>query len=442
MLLIFLTIIIILLFFSFVFSGSETAFFAFSKQNHTKLRNKLEKNSQSHEIFVRLNAIESLLSNPAGLLATILFSNLMVNTTASSIFTLLMINLAAKFNFSRDLLVSVGATILTIILVAVCEITPKVIAIRNPARFAIRTVGFIGVLRKMFSFITNPLNRISDWMLKKISTYVHKTPFPSIDDLKTIIDISEDQGLITPEEEDFLFNLLELSNRRVSEIMTPRIKMICLEQEATITDAYRLINKESLPLYSRIPVYKNNIDNITGVLYLKDLVTKARRRTSSQNRKFLTQSVNDIARPAYFIPENKILSSLLEELRKKDSHIAIVIDEYGQTAGLITLEDILETLLGEIQDEYDTSEEIPYQSIDTKSYLVSGDIDLNVLDQLFEDFSRDIPESAGDRLSGFIYHSWGKIPKKGEILTYRNFRIEIKDIRRKRINKVLITKIK
>jgi CBS domain containing-hemolysin-like protein len=353
-----------------------------------------------------------------------------------------MITIAEQYKFSRDLLVSIGAIALTVILVTFCEITPKVVAIRRPTRFALRTVWFVGILKKIFSLITTPLNRMSDWMIKKISAYVHKTPFPSIDDLKTIIDISEDQGLIAPEEEDFLFNLVELSNRRVSEVMTPRIKMICLQQEATITDAYELINKETLPLYSRIPVYKDNIDNISGVLYLKDLITKTRRRTSSRNRNFFTQSVKDITRPAYFVPENKNLSSLLEELRKKDSHIAIVIDEYGQTAGLVTLEDILETLLGEIQDEYDSFEEMPYQLIDTKSYLVSGDIDLNTLDQLFDDFSRDIPESAGERLSGFIYHYWGKIPKKGEILTYRNFRIEIKDIRRKRINKVLITKIK
>jgi CBS domain containing-hemolysin-like protein len=130
----------------------------------------------------------------------------------------------------------------------------------------------------------------------------------------------------------------------------------------------------------------------------------------------------------------------LEELRKKDSHIAIVIDEYGQTAGLVTLEDILETLLGEIQDEYDTSDEMPYKLIDTQSYLVSGDIDLNTLDRLLE-FGRDIPKQAGDRLNGFIHHHWGRIPREGEVLSYRNFHIEIKEVKRKHINKVLITKI-
>jgi putative hemolysin len=136
------------------------------------------------------------------------------------------------------------------------------------------------------------------------------------------------------------------------------------------------------------------------------------------------------------------LSSLLEELRKKDSHIAIVIDEFGQTAGLITLEDILETLLGEIQDEYDTTDEMPYKLISIQSYLVSGDIDLQTLDRLFGNFSQEIPRYVSGRLSGFIHHHWGKIPRQGEILTYKNFRIEIKDIYRKRINKVLITKIK
>lgn len=437
---IYLLIIVVLLFLSFVFSGSETAFFAFSKSSHAGLRQKLVVSHYNNKILSRLNIIETLLTNPSRLLATILFSNLLVNTTVSSIFTLFIITLTKSYNLPRDLFVSIGAIFLSIILVSLCEITPKVLALRKPGRFVLRTAWFINVLGKMFSFITTPLNKISEWFLNKISAYIHKTPFPSVDDLKTIIDISEDYGLITPEEEDFLFNLVELSTRRVSEVMTPRIKMICLPEETTIADTYKLLKKEMLPLYSRFPLYKSNIDNITSVLYLKDLIIGKKHTRRGSN--FFNTPIKNIARPPYFVPENKTLSSLLQELRKKDSHIAIVIDEYGQTAGLVTLEDILETLLGEIQDEYDTSEELPYQLIDTKSYLVSGDIDFNTLDQLFDDFSRYIPKQITDRLSGFIYHYWGRIPQKGEILTYHNFRMEIKDVKRTRINKVLITKIK
>jgi putative hemolysin len=145
-------------------------------------------------------------------------------------------------------------------------------------------------------------------------------------------------------------------------------------------------------------------------------------------------------RPAFFVPENKSLSELIEELRKKDSHIAIVIDEFGQTAGLITLEDILEVLLGEIQDEYDISSELPYERLNENSYLVSGDIDLKALDQLFPNFSIDLPPEAGYRLSGFIHHTWGRIPRLNETLTYKNYRLQIKEKSKHRIEKILITK--
>lgn len=433
---IYLLVVIILLFFSFIFSGSETALFAFTQTSRTKIReDSALKHVQGRSIVTRLNTIESLLNNPSGLLATILFSNLLVNTTASSLFTLFVITLARTYDLPRDLFITLGAIVMTIMLVTLGEITPKVIALRKPARFALQIVGVINLVSKIFSFITVPLRKFGDWLLVKISKYVSKTPFPSEDDLRTIIDLSEEQGLIALEEEDFLFNLVDLSHRRVSEVMTPRIQMVCLDRNTTISNAFKLITKETLPLYSRIPIYKENIDNIIGVVYLKDLLTKSRTRT------FLSQTVEQIARPPYFVLENASLSSLLEELRKKDSHIAIVIDEYGQTAGLVTLEDVLETLLGEIQDEYDTTEEMPYKLIDTQSYLVSGDIDLNTLDKIFHGFSQDIPRQAGDRLSGFIFFNWGRIPVQGEILTYKNFRLEIKAVTRKRIVSVLITKL-
>lgn len=431
-----LFVVLLLLFISFIISGSETALFAFTKITRAKIRADTGATIKSRTILLHLDIIETLLNNPSRLLATILLVNLLVNTSASSLFTLFMIVFAKTYNLPRDLFVMIGAIVMMILLITVGEITPKIIAIRKPARFALRTAWFINLLKKIFAFITVPLQKIGDWLLTKLTKYIQKTPFPSEDDLRTIIELSKAQGLIIQDEEQFLFNLLDLSHRRVSEIMTPRFKTFCLNKDMTIAEAFKLITLSSFPLYSRIPIYKENIDNIVGILYLKDIATKGTKR-SLQNK-----SIAEIARPPYFVPENKTLSSLLEELRKKDSHIAIVIDEYGQTAGVVTLEDILETLLGEIQDEYDTSAEMPYKLIDTESYLVSGDIDIKMLDRLFGDFSKGIPGYAGDRLSGFIHHHWGRIPRQGEILSYQNFRIEIKDVQRKRINKVLITKIK
>jgi putative hemolysin len=433
--LIYLIIVIILLLLSAVISGSETALFAFNRTMRAKIREDTRYTIKDRHILNRLNIIDSLLNNPSSLLATILFSNLLVNTTMSSLFTLFVIVLAKNYNLPRDLFITIGALVITTLLVTIGEIAPKIIALRQPSRFALHTTWLVNLFSKGFSFITIPLQKLGDWLLAKLNLYVHKTPFPSEDDLRTIIELSSQQDLIRSEEKDFLFNLVDLSLRHVSEIMTPRIDMTCIIKDAKIGEAIKLLTDRTLPLVSRIPVYKDRIDNIIGVLYLKDLVAKSR------SRKFLSQTVEHIMRPVYFVPENKSLSELLEELRKKDSHIAIVIDEFGQTAGLITLEDILEVLLGEIQDEYDTGAELPYLRIGENSYLVSGDIDLKALDQLFPNFSIDLPRQAGYRLSGFIHHTWGRIPKLDETLVYKNYHLQIKGLSKQRIEKILITKI-
>ncbi len=433
--LIYLVIVFILLLLSAILSGSETALFAFTRTMRTKIREDTRYTIKDRHVLNRLNIVDSLLNNPSSLLATILFSNLLVNTTASSLFTLFVIVLAKNYNLPRDLFVTIGALVMTVLLVTIGEITPKIVALRQPSRFALRTTWFVNLFSKCFSFITIPLQKLGDRLLAKLNLYVHKTPFPSEDDLRTIIELSSQQNLIQPEEKKFLFNLVDLSLRYVSEIMTPRINMTCIIKDTKIGEAIKLLTDRSLPMVSRIPVYKNRIDNIIGVVYLKDLVAKGR------SKKFLSQTVEDIMRPVYFVPENKSLSELLEELRKKDSHIAIVIDEFGQTAGLITLEDILEVLLGEIQDEYDIGAELPYLRVGENSYLVSGDIDLKALDQLFPNFSIDLPPEAGYRLSGFIHHTWGRIPKLNETLIYKNYQLQIKEISRHRIEKILITKI-
>jgi putative hemolysin len=329
---------------------------------------------------------------------------------------------------------SLGTIVITLLVIILGEITPKIIALRYPIRVITTTKNIIKFIFITLGSITFPLHKIGLQLIKKTLKIFHQPPFPTTEEIKTFIEVSVKHGTLSSEEEDFLTNLVELSKRRASEIMTPRIKMVCLDENLNVEETLNLIYSNRLPLISRIPVYRKTIDCITGVLYLKDLLTLSTR--ANYERK-----LSEIVRPAYFVPESKPLNELLEELRKSDSHIAIVIDEYGQTAGLITLEDILETLVGEIQDEYDREDTLPYKLVGSKSYLVSGDIDLKTLDQLFEGFSSLRDKTSADRLSGFILELWGRIPKRGEILSFGDYRFEIKDIRRKRINKILITKI-
>ncbi|MDW7987873.1 MAG: hemolysin family protein [candidate division WOR-3 bacterium] len=426
---IYLIITAFLLILSFLFSGSETAFFTIAGHKEKYLTVTSVK-FQKHHLFIK-----TLLNNPAQLLSVILLANLLVNTTASSLFTLFAIKLSETSAWPQNLIVSIGTVIFTIILIICGEITPKIFAVRQPQKLLKFSLGLIKLVYNIFGVFTVPLNTIGAKFSDKILKIFHTPPFPTIEEIKTFIEHSVKKGGLTLQEENFLINLIELTTRRVSEVMTPRIKMICLNEDLTVQETLHLIFQNKLPLISRIPVYRKTIDHITGILYIKDLIVIA----SSAN---YAKRIAEFVRPAYFVYESKTLDELLEELRKKDSHIAIVIDEYGQTAGLVTLEDILETLVGEIQDEYDHDAEIPYRPIDSQTFLVSGDIDLKTLDQIFEDFSRLNEHSQAERLSGFILETWGKIPKRGEILTLGNYRIEINDIKRNLINKVLITKLK
>ncbi|MGQ9707701.1 MAG: hemolysin family protein, partial [bacterium] len=238
------------------------------------------------------------------------------------------------------------------------------------------------------------------------------------------IEVGQEQGILLDVEDDILRNLLELDKRTVSEVMTPRSEIVAIEENATINAALQLCHDYG---FSRIPVYAANLEHITGILYAKELLTAPD----------LSQAVTTISRQPYFIPEVKRLSSLLDELRRKNSHIAIVVDEFGQTAGLVTLEDILEAIFGEISDEFDRGEELPYQKLDDEGYLVDGDIDLATLNRLFKNAFRNVRH---ERLSAFIHDRLGRLPRPGDRIDLPGLKITVQEVSDRKLEKVLIKK--
>ena len=235
-----------------------------------------------------------------------------------------------------------------------------------------------------------------------------------------------ESGVIQAEEGEMIRSIFEFSDTTVREVMVPRIDMVAAEKNITVDELLRLFQEEK---HSRIPLYDEQIDHIIGIVYAKDLLIEI----AEKGKENLV--VRHIMRNAYFVPENKKISEILKEFRQAKVHMAIVVDEYGGTAGLVALEDVLEEIVGEIQDEYDIEEERDYVKVNENTYLM--DAGLNI-DDVNEILRSEIPNADYDTLGGFIYHQLGFIPQGGEVVTWDNYTFTIKEIDGNRISKVLV----
>lgn len=342
-----------------------------------------------------------------------------------------MIYLAQNFSPAKagwDWFLAVGSVVMTLILLIFGDTVPKVFAQKNPQKVALTTSRFLLVSEKIFAPLIGILSSFGKVLIPKTRGIQE---FPTLLEFKRMIELGKKEGVIVEAEEEILGNLLEFNKRTVSEVMTPRIALVSIERSASLEAAIKVARESK---FSRIPVYDGGVDNIIGILHIKDIIPKL------QNRNLKSIRVDSFLRPVDFFPETKKLSQALEVLRKRGSHIAIVVDEFGQTAGIVTLEDILEAILGEIKDEYDTDlDELPYFRVKERGYLVDGEIDLKTLNRLFDGVFHDLEF---ERLSGFIQHHFGRLPRVGDSLVYKNLKVEVKEVREKRLEKVLIESLK
>ncbi len=398
-----LLLTILLLSLSAFFSGSEAAFFSLASYHKTEQPK-----------------IKQLLASPQRLLATIIFGNLTVNTSATAIFTLFLINFAHTNNLPLARVLGIGGVIMTTALLLVGELSPKIFAARKPlpfARFASPIITIFQTLLTPFTFLLTKLTTIFTFIPQE-------KPQLSDEELHTMVEIGKEQGIFSGGEEEILRNLIDFDKRTVSEVMTPRSEIVAVPSTATIAQALSFAQDAG---FSRLPVYEGNIDDIIGIVYVKELLT-----APNPEAKVTTE-----ARLPYFIPEVKRLLPLLNELRRKNSHIAVVVDEFGQTAGLVTLEDLLEAIFGEIADEFDLAEELPYQKLNEDKFLVDGEIDLATLNHLFDNAFAAVQF---DRLSTFIHDYLGRLPTTGDKIEFRSLEIFLIEVTGRKIEKVLIVK--
>lgn len=407
--LIFLLVVLLLL--SAFFSSTETAY---SSANKIRLKNYAEEGRRGAK-----NAYE-IINNFDHALSTILIGNNLVNIAAATISG----NIAANI-FGGNTGLVISTVIMTILVLIFGEVLPKSFAKENAEMLALSISGIVIFLMKLFKPLT--------WMLVQLKVLLSKVvqskeAIPSIteQELKEMINISEEEGVIENHERELVQNSLDFNDIKVGEILTPRTDIIAVDIESPVDSISRLLLEER---FSRVPVYEGTIDNIIGILSERDFL-----RHVIRNQSFV---MRELLRTPLFVYESMTVSRLLAQLQKDHLHMAIVIDEFGGTSGLITLEDILEELVGEIWDEHDEKKN-DYLEIDDHTFQFSGDFPL-------EEFARmlnvELPDSAYYTLGGWLGEEFQKIPSENEKLTYDTFSITITEAEERRIRKVKVTKL-
>jgi len=406
-----LTLLIIGLLLSGFFSSSETALFSISR---VKALHIAKDGSSTGLLILKMKR------DSHTLLATILIGNNLVNIAASAIATSIAIS------YFKSNAIGIATGIMTMLILIFGEILPKSFANHNNILVARLVIYPLFWFSKLFYPLICILNFIPR-LLGNINTS-HRTV--TEDELMTMVEVVEEEGEIKEEEKEYITNIFEFDDTSCSEIMTPRADMFVLDVSQDMD-----IKKILRTGYSRIPVIEDSIDNIIGILHVKDLFTNFQKACESKSD--MPLDVKQIMKKPYFIPESKKLDSLLHDFKQKKNHMAIVVDEHGGISGIVTLEDVVEEIFGEIIDETDTmAPDIVKLKGDT--WLVIGRIDI---DDLNKELEIQIPESnTYDTFSGFFLEQIGRIPKSGESITINKWVATVKDMDGNRIQSFIIKK--
>jgi putative hemolysin len=414
-------ILLFLLFCSAIFSGSEVALFSLDEKKIDDIKK---------DTGILGTYISKLLLFPKRLLVTILIGNTLANVAASIISVSIALEIANLNNIPVDIALLIQIIILTIIVILFAEITPKVWANRHPIYFS----KIIAFPLYWVSFFLSPISKLLTILIKKATSRVKydksKTALSSTE-IADLADIGVERGTIEVEEHGLIHGLVAFKSINVREIMTPRVDMVAIPNNIKLSDLIDLIKDSG---HSRIPVYKDDLDNILGILYAKDLLPYL-----NSELNLSTFELEKIIRECIFVPETKLISKLMHEFQEKNMHLSIVVDEYGGTSGLITLEDILEEIVGEIRDEFDDEEEEIVEVSENK-FIMSGKVDIDEIEEKLN-INIDVPDEDFETLGGFIFNHAGTIPEVGFSFSQYGYSYKVIEIENNRITKVEIEKL-
>jgi putative hemolysin len=403
-------IVVILLVGSALISGSEVAYFSLSPTDKQNLEDRSSRNSR---------AVLELIRKPARLLGTILITNNFINVGIVILSSFVM-NKLIDFGSSKTLQFLVQVVVVTFILLLFGEILPKLYANLYSSRFA----QFMAYPLKFFGKLFYPISSLLIYSTSMVNRRLaRKKQNISIDELSEALELTSDN---ISEDKNILEGIIKFGNIDVKEIMKARIDVVSADIKTNLDELISIAIDSG---YSRIPIFDKTFDNVKGILYIKDLLPHIQK-----SKNFKWQS---LIRPLYYVPENKKIDDLLNEFQTKKIHMAIVVDEYGGTSGIITLEDIIEEIFGEITDESD-EDEVFFNQISADEYLFNGKILLNDLYKILET-EDDIFESVrgdADTLAGLILELKGDFPDKGEKTSFRNFEFIIEAVDKRRIKQI------
>ena len=365
--------------------------------------------------------IERLHKDPNAYLSTILIFNTVAIIVASSAATLLALRLSP----ARVAEWAVSIVLSLVVLIA-CEITPKTLALQRAEKVALRLARLVAGA----TLVMRPLG----WVLTAVTRLILRImgaraqvrgPFVTEEELKMLVSVGEEEGVLEEEEREMIHGIFEMGDMRVREVMVPRTDLVAIEAGERVERAVDLVTKHG---HTRLPVYENNLDHIVGVLYAKDLLRAVVRGEQ--------KSLREIARRPYFTPESNKVQDVLRDLRKNRVHMAIVVDEYGGTAGAVTIEDILEEIVGPIQDEYDIGEEDEMQFISPNEVVLDGRVSVDDVNELLK---LEIAADDYDTIGGYVLNQLGAAPKVGATLKLGTAELRVEAVQGTRIKKVRVT---
>lgn len=384
-----------------------------SSANKIRLLQKQDEGVRAADMVLRL------IEQPERYLPTLLVLTLASDTGAAA----LAATLAAKyFPFAA----AMATGVVTLLLFVYAEMVPKTFAINSPERVSMIVARPVGIITDLLYPLVYVFIQIANISVRLLGGRISREgPYLTEEEIKTMVSIGEEEGVIEEEEKEMIHSIFEFGDTVVREVMVPRIDMIAVEDSTTLSDVLKVIIQAG---HSRIPAYRESVDNIVGVIYAKDILIEMNKPQGERHK------IKKLLRPAIFVPESKRVSELLKELQKQKIHMAIVLDEYGGTAGLVTIEDLLEEIVGEIFDEYDL-EEAMVEVVDDHTYRFDARADLGEAGELL---GVEFPEDVAETIGGLVYNLLGHVPVKGESARFHNLRFVVQKVLGRRILKVLV----
>jgi len=403
---------------SALYSGSEVAFFSLVNQ-----MDKLDHKRPSDLGIFRM------LEKPRQLLATILIANTFANIVASVLAAVATGKIAIAFGYPKVVVYAIEIVVLTFMILILSEITPKVIAINNPLHFSRRLYRFIHLHFLLLTPVARLIARGSSRLEQRLPVASSRM---TAEDLKAMAEMGAQSGSIHEDEQEMIENVIEFGTISVREIMTSRVNIVAISEDMTLTEVISVIQEKGL---SRMPLYEQDLDHIIGFIYAKDVLPYI-------NGQGMPSGITwkSLARKALFIPPTKKLDDLLRDFQREKTHIAIVVDEYGGTEGVVTLDDILEEIIGDFGDEVAEEEESLYLELKNGVYLFDAKIDLDDLDEILDTEVSSVDDEF-ETLGGLIYYQTEKIPSVGETIQYKNLECTVHSLENNRVKKVRVKKL-